>query len=657
MFTDRFGIEFIVYNSSLHPNQDGSKDMSMASFSVENDLGDAQAPVLNEVEVSKEEGGVIFRSFSMFGMKTVTQQVQADSEVIFGPYDRVRYRVDAMDDSSGVERLEVTYDVNGKLITFVVPLQFDESIGKYTGVAAIADYYPSGVWLVHKFVLFDRAGNMKTLERPENQRTTNLVNFEHLQLKVSNTFEDKEAPQLQSLVVNMTSVGVNDVIRLEAVATDANEITSFDVILQAKTFGTERKITMNRTDDGRYVGIMNITESTLVDTWVVKRVFLKDVANNEVTLRNEKLSSTSPTMNFDSAEFVVKGLSGIRITQLPTKLKYHLYDSLVLDGLAVVAVYTDGTEIPLSASELSILGYQNTVVNARQSVLVQYKDKSTTFTVNVYERKPASLSIVQVADKLVYKVDESIDLQGLLIKLIYDDGFEEMVSTNDFVLVNQPTYESGNQEVILSYRGLQMTYSILVHKHVKERPEAPMVESTTSSSIHLVQEEGKQYSVDGINWFDSGQFDNLLPGTYYSFVVRWKATRTHDDSAASESVVVRTQKGESEIPDVPTLLNVTDTSIEVVKMEGLEYSMDGIYWQDSGLFKNLEQDSEYWVIARVKETDTHHASYVSDQLIVRTLVTVVEKFKPIEVIENLENMKMSVKEKLIEKFEAKSNRP
>ena len=53
----------------------------------------------------------------------------------------------------------------------------------------------------------------------------------------------------------------------------------------------------------------------------------------------------------------------------------------------------------------------------------------------------------------------------------------------------------------------------------------------------------------------------------------------------------------------------TDNSIEIDVQEGYEYSIDnGITWQETGIFDNLEPNQEYIILSRINETDTTPAS-------------------------------------------------
>lgn len=65
---------------------------------------------------------------------------------------------------------------------------------------------------------------------------------------------------------------------------------------------------------------------------------------------------------------------------------------------------------------------------------------------------------------------------------------------------------------------------------------------------------------------------------------------------------------EAPAQDLLAAAEITDTSITLHTIEGAEYSMDGITWQDSPTFTGLTSGTEYTLYVRYKETDNDLAS-------------------------------------------------
>lgn len=87
----------------------------------------------------------------------------------------------------------------------------------------------------------------------------------------------------------------------------------------------------------------------------------------------------------------------------------------------------------------------------------------------------------------------------------------------------------------------------------------------------------------------------------------------------SESLDVMAEKVTPAAPAAPSVSGTPATdSITLTAIEGAEYSLDGITWQDSPTFTGLTADTEYTFYARLKATDTANASAASAVLTVKT---------------------------------------
>ena len=72
------------------------------------------------------------------------------------------------------------------------------------------------------------------------------------------------------------------------------------------------------------------------------------------------------------------------------------------------------------------------------------------------------------------------------------------------------------------------------------------------------------------------------------------------------------------MPKNPIINKISSTSVTLEKVSGYEYSKDGINWQKSNVFNNLNPNMEYSFYQRYAETENTKPSVISDELIVRT---------------------------------------
>ena len=179
------------------------------------------------------------------------------------------------------------------------------------------------------------------------------------------------------------------------------------------------------------------------------------------------------------------------------------------------------------------------------------------------------------------------------------------------------------------YKGTDTAYAsfksnpihVTTVKYSQPAPESPVAESCTDTAIVLIATAGMEFSMDGISWQDSNLFEGLQPYTVYTFYARWKETESVYASPASAAAQIRTRKSDVEAPASPEVMAVGDTTVQLLEVEGMEYSIDQVNWQTSGLFEGLRPNHIYRFWARKAETETTYASPASVFTLVTTMKT------------------------------------
>lgn len=208
-----------------------------------------------------------------------------------------------------------------------------------------------------------------------------------------------------------------------------------------------------------------------------------------------------------------------------------------------------------------------------------------------------------------------------------DGTIEGLQPGKNYEIVGRLKYTTGKATEASSVQTVQTKA-----KAVQE-PQIPVLVSKDSTSITVQAVKGQEYAVytgDALpanaQW-KSGEnnitFTDLLPETVYRIVSRIAAAGSEPAGELSQVLTVTTSAAPRTQPDVPKLVNRTDTILEVETLEGQEYRINQKEWQSSGRFEGLSPDTEYVIETRLIPGEGEEA-LVSDPLIVRTMKAAAE---------------------------------
>ena len=145
-------------------------------------------------------------------------------------------------------------------------------------------------------------------------------------------------------------------------------------------------------------------------------------------------------------------LSKIEVIRKPTKLIYLQDEPFLPDGLAVKAVYSDGSSEIVTSK--CILSNSTTSLSGTQKVSVMYQEGLIAamdyFNITVLPRM-TKISVVSAPKKTQYIKGESFDRNGLKIIASYSDGTTKDV-TNMCIFTGFDSSKTGAQTITASYR-------------------------------------------------------------------------------------------------------------------------------------------------------------------------------------------------------------
>lgn len=213
-------------------------------------------------------------------------------------------------------------------------------------------------------------------------------------------------------------------------------------------------------------------------------------------------------------EFDAAVLTDIYIKTKPIKLKYKEGDMLSLEGIEVMAKYSDDSEKQIV--DFKIDGYESTP--GEHTVTVTYMEKTASFKVEVSEAQITGIEIVSSPKKTVYKQGEPLLRDGIAVEAVYENDSREIVT--DFALNGYDPEKAGKQTIEVEYKGMKATFDIEVTEKTMSRLMISQLPSKTEYFI------GQELNLTGMlvyAMFDNGSrievndynvsgFDSQNPG-------------------------------------------------------------------------------------------------------------------------------------------------
>ncbi len=189
-------------------------------------------------------------------------------------------------------------------------------------------------------------------------------------------------------------------------------------------------------------------------------------------------------------------LTSSELKALPNKLEYFDGEELDDTGMILVGKYSNGKTKGIDSGYtcdpmyLSITDVNSEDYTERQRIVVKYENLSTDFEVVVKAIVETAISVEP--NKTSYRVGESISASDLSVKVIFTDGYSEVL-TEGYTIYPTQLSNAGNQEITVSYEGLSANYNVQVEK--KEISHI-VIETTPNKSIYKI---GESIDLNGLS--------------------------------------------------------------------------------------------------------------------------------------------------------------
>lgn len=315
-------------------------------------------------------------------------------------------------------------------------------------------------------------------------------------------------------------------------------------------------------------------------------------------------------------------LVGLEVTKLPNKLDYFVGDTLDTTGLVLEAVSLSGktqtvtTGFTCSPSKLELPGIQ--------TVLVSYKEVSTSFNVNVQKKELKSLSIATLPTKKEYFDGDTLDTTGLVLKAEYTDGEVKAINSG---FTCTPTYlsisdvntadYSENKKITVTYDNLTTEFVVLV-KAIKA---SKLSVESLARKIYYVDETISTNDVALRVYYTNGKSDLVTEGFTLSpskLTQKGEQTVTASFAGLSTTFTVTVQEATLSHIVIETLPDKREYEVgDTLDTKGL--SVGVVY---SGGIKQVITEGFSWTPAKLTTEGTQTITVIYKDLAAVFTVTV-----------------------------------
>ncbi|MBR5529496.1 MAG: bacterial Ig-like domain-containing protein, partial [Oscillospiraceae bacterium] len=171
------------------------------------------------------------------------------------------------------------------------------------------------------------------------------------------------------------------------------------------------------------------------------------------------VSYNGGTDTFEVTVIARPEIASIEMATMPNKTEFVVRTAFDFAGAQIKLNYADGSSEVIDVAEDMISG-GNINKLGKQTITVTFDGKTTTFQVTVKSASAETLRIDQLPTKLVYLEGEALDLTGLTMTVIMNNGTQYAVSSG--YTVTGYSGVPGTQTVTVTYLGVATSFQVTV---------------------------------------------------------------------------------------------------------------------------------------------------------------------------------------------------
>ena len=278
----------------------------------------------------------------------------------------------------------------------------------------------------------------------------------------------------------------------------------------------------------------------------------------------------------NSVDISSVNLQKIEIEEYPTKKSYLKGEQLDLSDIKVKAIFDNDTFEYISNYNVS--GYDPNILG-NQEITITYGEKAASFYVTVHNNFQ-NIEITSTPSKTTYVQGQSLDLSGLEVMAVYEDGSRQKVEVTSNMVTGYYADELGEQELTVIYKRKKATFNVTVIK--KELQEINITTPPTKTSyiegeiferagmvVKATYNDGTERTIE--NYSTNGEGENGVSIQGNSYPYNSSVTITYTEDGISKIATQKIYVAQKQIEEII----VDKDNMKTIYKKGSELDLEG----------------------------------------------------------------------------------